>query len=179
MKQASRILCASLALVSCCSLALAGTTWEDFVARPAPEKAGVVQGIEYSSAGDLDRRLDADLAILETQVLAGDREAVGLAFRLLGRSDGRPAEGLSVLLGRLARVHPALFLEALQANRAAVARLEALLGGLGAPYVDRQEARLYELQCRREALLGVENVELKPVREECLEALRKLMAEGR
>ena len=70
-------------------------------------------------------------------------------------------------------------LEALQANRASVVRLDGLLGGLGAPYVDREEARQHELQCRREALLGVEDGDLRAVRDECLGVLQRMTAGSR
>ena len=156
----------------------AATPWERYLAVPSPEHARRVVALEYSTDGSADRpfeRQDEDLALLSVQVLSGDREAVDLAFRLLQHSDGHGAETLDIMLGRLIRVRPRLFLQALMVVRPHLSRLDGVVGNFGGEYVDRFDAQKYEARQRIRALRGVSDPVLQALRDECIAHLVRVV----
>src|SRR5262245_63430521 len=90
------------------------TPWEMYMESPTPAHAAQVAARTYRTDPSENAR-EMDLGLLGVQVQAGDREAIRLAFRLLPRSDGSEAELLCVILGRLIRSQPELFLVELKA----------------------------------------------------------------
>ena len=139
--------------------------------NPSPDHASLVSSAQYSSGAAAPDRLDQDLAILAVQVISADREAVRLAFRLYSESDGHYSETLDIMLGRLIRIDPVLFLQELVASRR-VKRLDSLLGNLGPQFVDRFQAGEYETEERTKALQSVQAPELRRVRDECVLVLQ-------
>ena len=153
--------------------AVAQTEWETYLESPTPDNAKRVQEATYSEPNSRANRLFEDLWLLEIQVTSGDREAVRLAFRLFSSADGHFAETLDIMLGRLIRIDPTLFLRELEIRRKQVARLDSLLGNFGEAYVDRFPAQEYETEKRIAALMTVNDPALTAVRDECVAELRK------
>jgi hypothetical protein len=167
----------------------AQTPWERYLSRPTPEGAKQVLSASYrdSSSADPDRLFN-DLELLAVQVAAGDREAVRLAFRLYSEADGAYAETLDILLGRIVRIHPTLFLEELQRQRAQVRPraprtfdgvVSGILGNLGKEYVDRTRAQVYETERRIASLQSVSNPGLRQSRDHCVAILKYQLDEFR
>ena len=130
--------------------------------------------VEYSGAKQEHDTIDFvydNLGMLERQVLSREPNAVRLAFRLKTISDGAFAEDLDVLLGRLIRIDPALFLRQLK-EYGRVGRLDALVGVLGDPYVDRFDAQRREIKKRITALESVSDPALKELAGQCIKDLK-------
>ena len=148
------------------------TNWEAYLEHPTSENAALVESAEYTDSISLSKNLYGDLWLLEVQVISRDREAVRLAYRLFEQSDGHYGETLSIILGRLIRIDPVLFLEELRDHRKEVVRLDALLGNHGEPYVDRFSAMQYETEERIRAIESVTNPSVREIHDECLIELR-------
>ena len=158
------------------STVTAPTPWERYLMAPSGQNARHVSELSYSTRETPEaesRRLGDDLALLSIQVGAADREAVRLAFRLRERADGVSGETLDILLGRLIRVSPTLFLEELASVRSRLHRLDGLVGNFGPEYVDRTEAAALESQLRIAALQSVRGARLRAVRDQCVAELRR------
>jgi hypothetical protein len=111
--------------------------------------------------------------ILQRQVLSGDAESVRLAFRLFSITDSAYTEELDVLLGKLIRINPKLFLRELVANQDLIVTLESLLGNEGDEYVDRPKAQCLEKRLRLKALQSVTDPSLRRKRDECVTELER------
>jgi hypothetical protein len=174
--------------------ASAQTPWEKYLDLPTPENARKVQSASYSDSSADHDRLYEDLDLLEVQMDAGDREAVRLAFRLYSEADGHYAETLDIMLGRLVRINPTLFLEEVQYQHNAPRRrwgppglpprgldgvVSGLLGNYGFPYVDRMRAHVYETERRIAALDSVTDPDLRQLRDSCVEILQYQLHEYR
>jgi hypothetical protein len=109
--------------------------------------------------------------ILERQVISGDAESVRLAFRLFSITDSAYTEELDILLGKLIRINPKLFLRELVANQDLIGTLEGLLGNEGEEYVDRLKAQCLENRLRQKALQSVTNPSLRRKRDDCVNEL--------
>ena len=159
----------------------AQTDWERYVQVPSSENAARVQSSSYSDRASSRERLYEDLAVLEVEVRSGDIEAVRLAFRLLGESDGHVAEALCAILTRLIRSDPQVFLEELdsylEGRSEAELRLASIVGFLGLHYVDRIRAGEYELEQRLEALEAVSAPHVSRIRADSMAALASLLEE--
>jgi hypothetical protein len=144
----------------------AETPWENFLNNPTSANASRVTALTYTTEGS---RVSADdLQILQNQVLARDREAFRLAVRLYQAADGDNAEALGVLLGRAARSQPEFFLREVAALEIPCSDLSRPLNSPGLEYVDRTEARAYEIKQRKEALRSVHAFRLRRVRADCV-----------
>jgi hypothetical protein len=143
--------------------AFAETDWERYVAQPTPANARAVGGIEYSPGGD--QPLMRDLEVLQRQVLAGEREAIRLAFRA-ATAEPVLLQWLYPMLGRLSLNRPRIFLEELQ--RAGSQEPRDLLLSL--------KAEPSEMRMRAAALRGVADPGLAALRDECVGALLRRAA---
>lgn len=148
------------------------TPWEKYLENPTPQNASKVTKISYSPGVDEGKQVFQDLALLEVQVISGDREAVRLGFRLLKAADGHLAETLDIMLGRLIRIGPRLFLEELKALGAEATGLATLVGNFGEPYLHREVAQTYEAEARISSLRRVQDPALTAVRDACIRALQ-------
>lgn len=115
----------------------------------------------------------SNFRILERQVISRDAEAVKLSFRLFSITDGAYAEELDILLGKLIRIDPKLFLGELVANRGSIGSLGGLLGNEGEEYVDRINAQCFENRQRKKALQSVSDQLLLKMRDECNHELER------
>ena len=159
----------------CVMVALAGivaadpmeaqTPWEIYVQNPTPKNADAVATLSYSTGRFDEDDVDVDLDVLEAEVSAQDRSAVRLAFRL--HAPGHYEETICVMLGRLIRANPRLFLEELKA-----AGIQDIVGNLGFGFVDRDQAQRFEVDARINALKRVTDPSLKATRDRCIGMLK-------
>ena len=147
------------------------TAWERYLDRPTSENAQAVRNISYTEKSETRERLYDDLALLAVQIVSSNHESVRLAYRLRSRADGHLAETIDVMLGRLIRVNPHLFLTVLEEYRSTIVRLDSLVGNFGMVFLDREGAHRYEARRRRDSLLTVGDVKLVAVRDECVALL--------
>jgi hypothetical protein len=112
-----------------------------------------------------------EVTALGKEVELSNKAAVKKLFNT--RADGAVAEEVDIILGKLTRTNPKLFLEGLSQSWRANCDscLHGLVGNTGDKLVERFEDQLKELKARRRALLGVNTQELKPLRDKCLRAL--------
>ena len=136
--------------------------------------------VKLSSDEDVDNTLDAifdesyNFGMLERQVISGDRYAVRLAFRLFSIAYTHPAEELCILLGKLIRIDPELFLEELNDSPSYVhIHMDGLLGNYGSAYVDRLEASILESKMRLDAIQGIQENSLIDIRDRCSKNLEE------
>ena len=119
------------------------------------------------------RIIDSGLAMLQRQVEARDSEAVGLAFDLEAVTDGDLSERLDIMLGKLIRIDPRLFL--VEVSRREQRVQQHIAGGsganLGPEYVDLFRASCRELRLRILSLHGVTDPALRDVQQRSVEGL--------
>jgi hypothetical protein len=133
--------------------------------------------INYSAPSqEMDEALEymyqsRPMEILEHQILSKNREAIRLVFRLRAFADGGFGEGLDIILGKLIKIDPKLFLEELNTVKPIVARYDSLLGNYGNEYVDNLKASCRETKLRINALKTVKGPSLKKIRNNCIEIL--------
>ncbi|MGO9017487.1 MAG: hypothetical protein ACLQVJ_03955 [Syntrophobacteraceae bacterium] len=115
----------------------------------------------------------SNIRLLERQAISGDAEAVRLAFRLFSIANAAYTEDLEILLGKLIRINPRLFLKELAGNKERAGRfsLGGLLGNKGEEYVDLIMAQCLENRLRRAALQSVSDYPLRQIRDECTREL--------
>ncbi len=157
------------------STSWAETSWEAYLNHPTSENAIHVNKIEYT-AGKIPQNYgywDPDLNILRNQVLGGDAEAFRRAFRLFRNSDGGLREELNAVLSHSIRPHPQFFLAQISELQPSEIELRKILLMPGLEYVDRSQARTYELEMRRKALSSVSERKLLLLRDRCLNLMKQ------
>ncbi len=118
---------------------------------------------------DANQKIYAEkpMAVLEQQVLKRDKMSVEMAFRLLNIADGAFAEDLDIILGKLVRVDPVLFLSELQrANSTGLAEVVLNVGD-----VDEMERTCSEWRLRKEALQTVQAPNLQVIKQRAIRAI--------
>jgi hypothetical protein len=147
----------------------------DKVRKILPGRLGLVSGEGKTWRGhkQADEFILKRLGDLESQVLRCRRPAIKLAYRFYTIADGKFAEGLDIMLGKLICRNPRLFLQTLAQNRRLVSRLESLLMTYGRDYVGHEKARSVEYQKRLSCLRKVRDPELQDTRDECVEYMEQ------
>ena len=159
------------------------SSFENYSNYPTPENANKVisllpkERINYTGTSEEKEMLEFiysrnQFGMLERQVISGEKEAIRLAYGLKSIADGAFSEDLSILLGKLIRINPKLFLQGLIEFQNLVVRYDALVGNHGDIYVDRHKAQCYEDQLRIESLLAVDEPNLIMLRDKCIAILR-------
>jgi hypothetical protein len=113
--------------------------------------------------------------ILEDRIKAGQRNSIKLAFSLFTISDASFSEALDIMLGKMIRKYPHLFLQELLIHRSFVTRLDALLGNLGEEFVDDEIGERNELKLRLEAIKSVNDRKLINIKLDCIRELEGLI----
>lgn len=111
------------------------------------------------------------MATLERQVLMRNQASVELAFRLMHIADGAFAEDLDIILGKLIRIDPVLFLTELQ--KAKGAESVGLVLNLGESYVDEMKRTCTEWRLRRQSLQTVHAPNLDAIKKRAIAAIDK------
>lgn len=109
------------------------------------------------------------MTVLERQVLMRNQASVELAFRLMPIADGAFAEDLDIILGKLIRIDPVLFLTELQ--KAKGAESVGLVVNLGDSYVDEMKRTCTEWHLRRQSLQTVHAQGLDAVKKRAIAAI--------
>ena len=157
-----------------CSSAFAGTPWGNYLSLPNSGNATKVLNIEYTP-GTIPENYgyrSPDLAILRNQVLAGDKEAIKLTYRLIQKSDGGLLEDLIAILSSTIRARPEFFLIEMSKINPNQDILKFILLKPGLEYVDRRDAQEYEIKMREKALLSVSNSNVKAFKDICLKLIK-------
>ena len=157
-----------------CPFVNAKTPWESYLDVPSAENAKNVSSIEYTE-GAIPKGYGywaPDLEILKNQVIAGDRDAFRLTYKLMSESDGGLLEELVAILASSIRPQPEVFLREIGFLNPSEAILKGILSMPGLEYVDRINAQEYELLQRKKAISSVTAKDLAPVKEKCLLLLK-------
>jgi hypothetical protein len=119
--------------------------------------------------------LEANVAVLDNEVLAGDRLAVEIMFRFLNITDGLCKEIVETELAGLVRSMPQLFLEVLSAYKDLehIKKWGPPVDFVGIGYESHPMAVRHVYQKRIEALESVKDPKYSKIREECIQKLRE------
>jgi len=120
------------------------------------------------------------LPMLQRQVEARERQAIRLAFRLMTISDGAVSEDLDIMLGKLIRIDPKIFLEELSKTNIMKSDqyyFDGLVGNEGQEFVDKEQAQCLEKSLRIEALSTISDKNLLPLRDICIDKLNEIKKE--
>jgi hypothetical protein len=119
-------------------------------------------------------KINDQLGILESEIYAGEANAVKLGFRFFSISSGPFEEALNRIIGNLIRFNARLFLEELANHRYLITSLNSIVGSFLKDFPDDPTARTLEKKLRIKALEAVEDKALKSIRNECIKILKRL-----
>lgn len=153
------------------------SAWEKYIYWPSPENAReIANTIPEKWIGitiDLSEIFyDEDFKILEINMFSGEKEAIGVIYKMKNISDAAQHEMLNYELGYLIRINPRVFLRELVRNRRYVADIAEIIMNYGSFAPDNRAAD-YERRARIKALESVNEKEFSEIKEECLNVLRK------
>ena len=164
--------------------------YDKYSAYPTSENAKVVLDLfplesTNTEKGNREHGLDHiflsdNFMILENEILAGERNSVEIAFRLLICSDAGYSERLYLTIGKLIRINPRLFIEVYSwyLNQSLYfKRAEQPVYMVNEAYFQRISAHKYELEMRIKALERVTDQIFLVTREACIKRLRKAIKE--
>jgi hypothetical protein len=115
-------------------------------------------------------------SLLETEVLAGNRYAAEVLFRLLSVSDGAFTSDILATIGLLIRINPKLFLDMVINYRESPFLKERLpVYGIGLEYVDNKTARRYEYEMRIKSLESIDGDEYAETIDSCVRVLKAMI----
>lgn len=154
----------------------------EYVANPSPATAitalNVIPetSVSFTNSREESEANDAIYApgpmhVFEQRVLMQERESVELAFRMRHIADGAFLEDLDIILGKLIRVDPEMFLSELQRAQVPLRAMDGLVGNLGDDYVDQKERECEEMRLRRLALERVSRPSLLQTKGRAITAL--------
>lgn len=154
----------------------------EYVAHPSPITAKAAldvmpkASVSFSNSAEERKANEAIYApkpmhVLEQRVLMKEQKSVELAFRMRHIADGAFLEDLEIILGKLIRVDPELFLDELQRAGVPFRAMDGLVGNLGDGYVDEMEKQCKEMQLRKQALNRVKKHTLMQARDLAIKAL--------
>lgn len=159
-----------------------GKVWEAYIAAPGKDTA--IKVYESLPGGKENREIELQvdvrdlimkkLHVLESQIYAGERNALKVAFRMFVIADERMEEDLIKIIGYLLRFNTKLFLQELQEHEDLVPDLNRLVCSflLSAPG-DKAQQNL-ERNIRLKALGYVEDKQLKSIKKKCIKILKKV-----
>lgn len=134
-------------------------------------KERVSWGARSDEHGEALEVISDGLLVLSREIESAHPEAAQLAFALYNVLDGSGLEDLSIMLGKLIRIAPELFLSELGSQPDGFCCLGGLVANLGEKYVDRLEAQCEELGQRMKAIRGVTGEQYAVAREKAMAAL--------
>lgn len=155
-----------------------------FFEYPSPENAkslmnSLPAGEVSKQVGDRSGTLDLVMdyyTILETEVLAGNKYAAEVLFRLLSLSDGALTMDILETIGMLIRANPKLFLDMVISYRESpFIKNRYPVYAVGLAYREKIKARRYEYEMRIETLESVSGSKYSEIIEECVRELKTLI----
>ncbi len=114
------------------------------------------------------------LGLLESQIYAGNPNAIKLGFRLYTISYGAFEVALNNIMGKLIAFSPRLFLEELAAHRSLFQTLDPIVASFLKETPDDPVTQELEKKMRIKFLETVDEKPLKALRNECIKILKKL-----
>jgi len=158
--------------------------WKKYLNCPSSENAKIVYNLlpnrkikknkkETKEEIEMWNWIWLTLPVLEKEMYAGDRNAVRVAFKLYPIIGGTYSVNLDVMIAHFARVNPKMFLEELKKHRHLVTPNQAIEGSWGLEYIGRANLRYLKLKNTMNALNTVNDPDLKEIRDECINTLRK------
>lgn len=159
-----------------------GKAWDEYTANPTKEMALKVYELLPGGKGPQEIELQTEvrekifskITILESQVYAGERNALKIAFRLFNIADGEMQKTLIKLIGYLLRFDPKLFLEELLIHEALVPDEVQLICSFRLTAPDDKAQQELERNIRLKALGYIEDKELKDIKKKCIKILKDL-----
>lgn len=143
---------------------------DQYLRNPTNENA--VRTIKYAEASREAVWLTSnDLMIIRNQIVSGGAASLRLVFAMIPSADGGNLEDLMALAAASIRPQPRQFLEEVQRAKLRDSTLESILLMPGQEYVDRAEAKAFELAMRQRAINSVVRRELLTVRDRCARVL--------
>jgi hypothetical protein len=159
-------------------------TFQAYVEYPSAANASSVikllpksEKVKYTGSNTENEAIEViyqGMPMLQRQVEARDRQATRLAFRLMTITDGASSEALDIMLGKLIRIDPKLFLEELRKSnyiKIGQYRFDGLVGNEGEEFVDKELAQCLEQRLRIESLSKIKDNNLLPLRDICISTL--------
>ena len=156
-------------------------TWNEYCNFPSKENAKSFINL-IPRTGPLDLRekhfaevveIFKDLKIVLNQMIGGDPSAAKLCIRLFRIADGANYEYMQAYLSYLVRICPKSFLHILVDNKDE--EYFALNGNpvnhISYDFTDRDEAALYELEQRKNALSEIMEKNVETIKQECIKIL--------
>jgi hypothetical protein len=166
--------------------------WEDvqaaydaYINRPSHENAkALLMAMSVKRPGETigDEELvllhvfgGANFPVLEAEVLAGDRLAVEIMFRLLNITDGAYNETVETILAGLVRNRPQLFIDVLYAYKDSehIKKFGPPVDFVGEGYESHPDALSHDYEKRIEALESVKDPIYSNIKDGCIRKLRE------
>ncbi len=153
-------------------------SWDAYIAQPTHENAvKVYQQLPNEILNkDLPReglitKMYESWPHVSKKIVAGNKDAVEIGFKLYAVVDGAFKEDIGVDLGKLITLDATLFLQELKKHRSLVQNLDGIVSNYGEEYVDDEILRMEETDARMRLLVNVNDPELEDVKAECLKIL--------
>ncbi|WP_018343206.1 hypothetical protein [Cytophaga aurantiaca] len=153
-------------------------SWDAYIAQPTHENAVKVyqQLPNEPLTKDLPReglitKMYDDWPHVSKHILAGNKDAVEIGFKLYAVVDGAFKEDVGTDLGKLITLDATLFLQELKKHRQLVQNLGGIVCNYGEAYVDNKELQVEETDTRMRLLVNVNDPKLEDVKAECLKLL--------
>lgn len=161
-----------------------GAAFEQFVEYPSPRNADAVTALLPRShaamgtaqSGTVSESIYRNLPMLDRQVQARVPEAARLGFALYAVVDGAAWEDLDILLGKLIRADPDLFLRELARWPEKAEKPYGLFVSAGPPYSDSVSAYCFELRQRVLSLRAVASAPAQPLRDRAVERIEEALS---
>lgn len=156
------------------------TAFSDYITNPTHENSVKVYELlpnELNSGdfpkGKISDRIWLSAVKLEEMIVAGNRDALRLGFKLFTIADGEFAEGLDITIGKLINKNPSLFLQELKNQRQFLHDIGGLVCNYGPDFVDNAKLSLTETNNRIKSLMKITDSVLFKERDECLAELER------
>lgn len=160
------------------SWALFEKSWDNYIAQPTHENAVEVYKqlpnklLTKDFPGErLVNKMYEGWPHLSKKIVAKNKDAVQIGFKLYAIVDGGFKEDVGADLGKLITLDAELFLQELKRHRQLIQNLSGIVCNYGQEYIDKKELQLEEKDTRMRLLVNVKKPDLEDVKAECLKAL--------
>lgn len=152
--------------------------WDKYIAQPTHENGVAVymqlpnKLLTKDFPGErLMNKMYADWPHMSKRIVAVNKDAVEIGFKMYAIVDGGFKEDVGADLGKLITLDAKLFLQELKKHRLLVQNLDGIVCNYGQVSVDRKDLQMEEMDNRMRLLVNVNDPDLEDVKAECLKAL--------